>query len=619
MLVSVFFGISYLVFLTGCLAVKKNDKKESFITWTVLSVMFSFCYQTAIGAVYWKTELPVSILTIGAADLAAGIGLWIITLKGGKQAYKIDRYEVLGVLVCFLTAGYYFAKRFDLGRAIDFVSVDSASFFNIAHIIVREHRIPTNMFMAHLTTALPMEMMRPVWGDFNSFRIMLLWEAGYFFLSGMIFFVLIRSILKNKGMKAVGLIATFFYMLAYPLYSMIFGFTYFGLSITLIGYLIYVTGLFISSSVKRRVSYVMLNFGLFGLFMSYMMFVPPIYVGILIAILAGEYFVNGGKVISLKTIKECFGVFLIPSVCGLLLTFANLIFISSDVVNSNASTAEGGSRGIATDGGCYNELYTNFVCLFPFMLIGIAVILTAAKAKRRASLEAKEAETSEVYEDNLRQSIDITTIALTAAMAAFMAVLLFLCFKKYVSVYYYVKNNNIMWLLAEILLIKAMAYIYDRSRLTVAALYASFILMMGMLFFNVDDKIQARNERFMSNAITGFFNIYSFNHEFNRIPPQINGGDVLIYRFVRDNISVEDQPSILVLGEYIYTAWFPYMTDQKNIRQVNETYQYDELDFAEYKYVVVQRSDIYFYGQEYLDSLSNVIYWADDGFIVEME
>ena len=621
---SLFFAIAYLALLTGCLAVKKNDRRESFITWTVLVIMFTLCYQTAVASVFWKTEIPVSVLTVGIADLAAGILFWIMALKGGKQSYKVDRYEILGMLVCFLTASYYFVKRYDMGNTIDFVSVDSASFFNIAHIIAREHRIPTNMFMAHLSTALPMEMGRPLIGDFNSYKVVLLWEIGYFFLSGMMFFVLIRSILEKKGMKAAGLVTTFFYMLAYPLYSMIFGFSYFGLSITLIGYLIYVTGLFISESVRRRVSYVMINFGLFGLFMCYMMFVPPIYVGILLAIFAGAYFVKGRKIIALKTIKECFGVFLIPSVCGLLLTFANLIFISSDVVNSGASNADGGSRGIATDGGCYNELYTNFVCIFPFVLIGIAVVILAAKAKRKAVKEAIEeaAKKKEIvtnYEEDLRQSMDITTLALTIAMAVFMAALLILCFKKYVSVYYYVKNNNIMWLLTHVLLIKGMAHIYDKSRLTVGAIYVSFLLAMGMLFFNVDARIQAGNERFMPNAITGFFNIYSFNHEFNSIPGQINAGDVNVYRYVRENISAEDEPSILVLGGYIYTAWFPYMTDQKNVRQVSEVPQYQETDLSDYKYVVVQYSEIYSSDKEFFDSLGNVIYQGTDGFVVEME
>ena len=80
---SLFFAIAYLALLTGCLAVKKNDRRESFITWTVLVIMFTLCYQTAVASVFWKTEIPVSVLTVGIADLAAGILFWIMALKGG--------------------------------------------------------------------------------------------------------------------------------------------------------------------------------------------------------------------------------------------------------------------------------------------------------------------------------------------------------------------------------------------------------------------------------------------------------------------------------------------------------------------------------------------------------
>ena len=74
-----------------------------------------------------------------------------------------------------------------------------------------------------------------------------------------------------------------------------------------------------------------------------------------------------------------------------------------------------------------------------------------------------------------------------------------------------------------------------------------------------------------------------------------------------------------MLGGYIYTAWFPYMTDQKNVRQVSEVPQYQETDLSDYKYVVVQYSEIYSSDKEFFDSLGNVIYQGTDGFVVEME
>ena len=78
-------------------------------------------------------------------------------------------------------------------------------------------------------------------------------------------------------------------------------------------------------------------------------------------------------------------------------------------------------------------------------------------------------------------------------------------------------------------------------------------------------------------------------------------------------------PPILVIGGYVYTAWFPYMTDQENVRQVSDISVYSETDLSDYKYVVVQYSEIYSSDKEYFDSLQNVIYSGTDGFVVEME
>ena len=186
------------------------------------------------------------------------------------------------------------------------------------------------MFFAAVNSAMPMEALIPKTGIFEMYKTFTLWETGYFFLSGLMFYILISHFLDSKGMKVGGLFSIVIYMLAYPLYSYLFGFSYFGLSIALIAYILYMASLFISRDISRVYAYIMLGMGLFGLFLCYMLFVPAIYPGILIAIAIG--IVCTDKLISGKSILTMLGVFLAPSVAGMLLTFGNLIFLSSGFI-----------------------------------------------------------------------------------------------------------------------------------------------------------------------------------------------------------------------------------------------------------------------------------------------
>ena len=596
MLQSVFYVISYMALLSGIFFLKKSEEKLNAVTWLGLSVMTTLCFQALIAAAFYKTPIPISVITIGAADLIMGITLWIISIKRGLQKLYVKAYDVAALIFTALIAGFYFRQKFQLGNGINFISVDSASHFDIARTIVTEHRSPTNMFFAAVNSAMPMEALIPKTGIFEMYKTFTLWETGYFFLSGLMFYILINHFLDSKGMKVGGFFSIVIYMLAYPLYSYLFGFSYFGLSIALIAYILYMASLFISRDISRVYAYIMLGMGLFGLFLCYMLFVPAIYPGILIAIAIG--IICTDRLISGKSILTMLGVFLAPSVAGMLLTFGNLIFLSSG--SGSGSGSEGGSSapsGIALDGGCYNDMYSNFVYMLPFVIAGICIGCMEIKKAYQDKKEKNEKSEKSIVVTKLSMitAESAVLVSVTCVMAVFMAAMAVFTLKGKVSVYYYVRNNNVFFLLASVLLVKTLSYLYTRFKPIVVSYYIVVILCLGMIRLNVDERITEQNERLLRVGADQLFDVYKFNHDFVRFAFPVTVNEVNVYEYMVTNVPSEgeDAPKIIAAGSPTFTSWFKVMTRQPEVVQINDYDTFMATDVSDYDYICIQTSDIF--------------------------
>jgi hypothetical protein len=587
---------------TGVFLIRKSEKKLSALIWIAVSIMTSFAVQAAEAGVYYLTGISVGILSIGIFNIIISMILWIIIFRNGSQKYYIDKTDILAFLVIFLTAGLIYSKRFALGVDISFASVDSATAYDLAQIIVRTHKIPTNMFFAAVTSALPMEAALPITGVFNMYKTFTLWETGYFYMSGVFFYILVRRFLSTRGLKVVGIAASIIYFLGYPLYTLVFGFSYFGLSISVIAYILFAASLYIDGEVRKRNAVIMLNLGLLGLFLCYMMFVPAVFVGVLIAL--GIYLLRDGKLFSLTTIKTGFIVFLIPSVIGLLITASNLIFISRDTVVTGDST---GSRGIAMDGGCYNDMYSNFIILLPLIITGMVVVF------KKLFNKDKRKDVS---------GIEITIASVFIVTLIFAAVLFINAMKGYVSIYYYAKINNVFALLSWGLIIIAAADMWSKTKEAVISYFAFIGILLIIIISGADTKIYDRNNRFIRVSAVNFLDIYNFNKEFVKYSGDLNIDDIRIIEYADNNLVIDNDsetPEVLVVGGAVYTAWYAKLTYNNNIIRINESSQLQSVNLLDYRYICVQNTAVYDENKELFDNLGNVLYSNTRGKIIEIK
>ena len=699
MLLSLFYTISYLVLLTGILFFKKNERKLSVLVWITMSVMTSFCLQALSAALLYKTGLPISMPVIAAFNLVTGGILWFFIIKKGRQNYYLDKADLIAFIVLFLVAGFTYAKRFTIGHDISFASIDSATLYETAKSIVLDQKLTTNMFLATVNSAMPMQAALPITGEFYMFKTFILWEAGYFLLSGLFFYILIRELLKNRELKIFAVVSSVIYMLGYPMYSLIFGFSYFGLSISVIAYILYAAILYIDRGVGRLNSVLMLNLGLFGLFLCYMLFVPAIFPGVLLAILI--YMKMTGRLFSLRTVKAGLSIFLAPSIAGLLVTASNLVFLNAGSSGSGSSGGGGGASsgptGIAIDGGCYNDMYSNFIILLPLIITGLVIcirklwdIRTSKEVSASNSKEVTESNSKDVFTSNSKEvtasnskdvsasnseevtasnseevtasnskdvsasnseevpalrgrivtaaggekaadagkaaggSAGFATVILSVfiVMLLFMAVMFAGVMTGRVSIYYYVRNNNVLALLSWTLVILAASEMWDRAKTIYISFIAVFAAMILIIITGADAKILSRNERAIRVGAESFLDIYYFNNEFNKFVGDVNINDIEMIKFASENVNPDistENTEVCVVGGEVYTAWFSKLTGNNKIRPVNDSVTLSNIDFSDYKYVCVQKLDIYEQSKDIIDTLGDVVYSNERGLIIKMK
>ena len=605
MMQSAFYIISYLLLFSAVLFVKKTDEKENAVTFITLSIMTTFCYQALIAGIFSKLGISISIVSVGAIELVTGIIIWGLNKKYGTQRYTVSRADIMGALSAFLVAGFYFAKRMNFGREINFVSIDSASHFRVAKAVAVEHRLYTEMFFAAVNSGLPMEAARPITGDFDMYKVFLLWETGYLFLAGLCFYIIIVQIVKQSGSKPVAVLSMILYMLGYPLYSYIFGFSYFGLCMSLIVYILYAAAYFITGRINRISNYIMINLGLFGLFLCYMMFVPAVYFGVLIAIIAGLIVRHELKLG--KLIKQGLGVFLIPSVMGLIFTFMNFKYVTSDVIENGDET---GSLGIATDGGCYNDMYSNFVFLLPFIVYGVVLVIARVQELRR---ENRSEKTGIKAED----SLGITTVSMLFTLIIFMAVLFIGAMHGKVSVYYYVRNNNVLWLFAWIMAAECINALWKQHKGLIISLFAVFSILVIMIGTNIDERILKKNDRFIEVGSGDILNVYQFNHEFNRYPSTIWVKDMELIEYTYTDLRNKETGKLPVLGDPVFCAWVQAITDTDTI-SVDNTERINTMDMSQYKYIVVQYDGTFIDRSNTIDLDYEIKFENERGFVAEI-
>ncbi|SEQ86502.1 hypothetical protein SAMN02910369_02566 [Lachnospiraceae bacterium NE2001] len=579
MIQAMFYYLSFLALWTMIVLYKKSEEKKNLILWLITSGFLVFACQSFTAGLLGIVKIPISALTVGLGNAiyAALMGIWI--RKKGIQHYYIKIFDIVAFVAILLILLEFSHVRYGKELYINFVSVDASIHCKSALTVALEHTLPNNMYFASFNTGVMMDAFKGLTGcsPFLLHKIFVLFEIIYTAFSAYLFWVLLRTNGKDKILDMlVALVLTILYWIIYPAYSMIFGFSYFGMSVNILTLLLILLNDYLQHDLDRLFMIVSLNLALFGIFVCYTLFVPTAFFGTFIAL--GIFMIRRDrkKFINKKNILEMLEVFLIPTILGLLHSFGNV---------KELSASSGG--GITVDGGCYSDLYSNFIILIPFAIIGIYFMI--------------------------KKKDGVYTLPMMVVQLIFMAILFVGAMNNKVSAYYYMKNNSVLWLM--VMFTVAMAICAMMEHFKGAFLFVFFFFFLIFMGMWGDSWVKDRNPRFIAVDAQSYFNALYFSDAFYTAHTWITLQELDLYQYVFDNCT--DAETICINDE-MENGWFKTLTGNEKTFCYGGVEDYKRLEDSSVGYVCIVYSDPYAVCMDYLSDYE-VLYSNPQGMILKVK
>lgn len=496
---SILYLVSLLALFSGFFLMKKSDKKLYAVTWLPLSAVAIMCYQTLTAALLDLVHLPVNIISIAIFNLLLGAVCWYVVFRAKeRQQYLCEMVDIIFVLMILFAIALFGVVRYGTELRLHYNAVDGAAHLSAAMRVIYEEGVDA-MYYSALHNGILMELLGPLFSAGTYYKIYVLGDILHLYLAGFMFWGVIRRYSADRFMKIAGVIVTFLYLFGYPLNSTLFGFSYLGVSLTVILYVIAVADEIFHENIPKWLALSLLALGCLGVFESYVMFVPVIFFGILIWMLVRQY--QNGRLFSVNTVWKGLAVFLIPTAIGLWFTYRGIF---------GAGTGVTVVSQINLEGGTYRNLFTDFVIPLPFAIGGMWRLIKEKK--------------------------NCLVLYFAYLEVVFTLALFLLVWKGKASGYYYYKNYYVVWLLVFVLAYIGLGWLEKQARVMVTGGFAVWCVLAFMLVFHIDDYIYNRRPLLYGSAqISPFMEIYSFNYDFVFTP--IYDEDKLdLYRYIREDM-----------------------------------------------------------------------------------
>lgn len=581
---SLFYVLTSALFLSGIYFIKKSDKCYVAAVWIPVVCMILCSTQGLFAAIFSIVNIPVNLYSLGLVNGLIGGFVWMKILKTKEyQKYEYKWIDLVAFLVFGVMFVYFVLKTCTLEFSPHYLAADGAAHLKMAlRVMVKEEVI--DMYFSALHHGIFIEILAPFVSSAVYYKLFVLSDMLHLLFAWCMFYAVIRRHAKDTYLQIAAIIATVIYGCGYPMNSTLFGFTYLGMGVIIISYLLIVTDLFIENNINKNYGIIMISLGCFAIFESYVLFMPVVYFGILFAMFIKQY--KEKKLVSRDTIKTGLQIFLIPTALGFVFTYGGIF--------AKSGTTVGGA--IANEGGIYRDLYSNFAILIPFVLFALYNLLKEKKNK-------------------------LSTIVIIL-LVGFMGVLFILGVFGKVSSYYFYKNYYLLWMIAFELAFVGLTYLEKQTRVFITMGFATWAVIFVAFLGNFETRIYNKSYLFNTNWKTAAYNdIYNFNRDAINLP-QYTSEKLHLYRYAVENLMTNGE-EVALASQWEDFYWMDAITYQNldngyyywnNGEEVFLETMYERADYI----IVLYDAPIYANHVEEFDSLEKV-YEGTAGYIAKVK
>ncbi len=477
---SIIYLISIILLLITFLLLKKSKKHQNLLLWIFISFMFLFCYNSIIVYILSFFNIHSTLLILSIVNFGFVLSLGIFLFKNKQfQKYYLKKFDILAIIILAILIIIIGYVRFGFPFKIVYETVDPGTHFWTSMDFFRESILlnkantavdfSPRVFGSYVNTGILFKICYPFVGYINLYAVYIAFDLIMLFMSGIIFYFLIRYICKEKHFLLI-IISSIIYLLGYPLNNMIFGFFYSGHVVTLLAILILMFKFYDNNQINSKYIYFFLFLLNIGIFFTYYLYLP------IIIITEMLYYIYKLKIQKILNKKQFALITILTILIPTLL--ALFYFVIPYIGNTQHSLL----YQLSLYGYCYNTYLSNFIVFLPPIIYYIINMIKKKKFN---------------YE-----------IYLFGFLLLFIIIIIILSIFDIANQYYASKFFYAFWLVCFVLLFN-----YENLNNLIAKIYewTIFVLFLVSLFntedFLYDVNIDYGNRLESSNI----FNIYSYN------------------------------------------------------------------------------------------------------------
>ena len=481
-----------LIFVLICI-IKKTKKDTTLLTNIIISIIIYMMYLPISYFILHSFHIKLISSTLIIFNMFISILLMLLLKKLGIQKYKIERKEiytsiillVLTIVFMILLVTVHFNVKFSITDA-SFHYLSSKYFAQSDSLVATINKVNTQNFgetfqFFFYTNLGTIYKIFPSLSNIGQYKVFVCYNFFIVYIIGCLFYIVINK--EKKESNIIKQIISILFILGYPLYICLCGFSYWNTGGLLFLFLIYLFDNY--ELFDKKIISILISSCLFSIFTSYYLFVPVAFFSTMIFLIKQ----NKKEKKSIKNIIiDIIKILFTPGMLGF------SYFILPDLIKIGGNYFS----GVATEGAILTDIIANYILFIPIVFYYLSS-----------------------SEDNFIKNVYLYNLV-------YMTILFSLSLCNLVSSYYFTKVLYVNWILTFILFYKGLIYIKNTNK-DFTKIYLSFyILLLLVSMVKIDDSIiKKKNEYSNTLVLNRLFSIYDYNIEyiFNRKRMVFNSKD----------------------------------------------------------------------------------------------
>lgn len=548
--------LTTILMITLYLLMYKKEEKKNLINEIIISFVLILASNIIVCTILSFIEIKTTLVSLSVINIILSLIFGYKIKKDKKmQKYFINIIDILAIILIILIGITVTLIRFGPTIEIKYRVTDAEThfyaandFYTFSKLLQEKNTDTLGMFNlkaiapgAYINTGIFFKILDKLVTRTYFCKLYFIFDISMWILSGFLMYVLLSNNKKENKTKIIPLILSLVYMLGYPLYSLLCGYSYLTVGLNfIIGILIVM-----QANLTKQHKWTLLFILNFGLMFTYYYFAPIIFLA--------EFW----QIIR-DTIKQNKKLFTVDSICSTLITliipgiFGIFYYVILQIIRPRFDGVSDYATILATPGPIYDNLITNMLI---FLIIDIYYIIYTIKHKQ----------------DDICLKFLILNIIISIGLFIGMKL-------NVVSQYYYFKVYYCLWIFVICVAEKGLSQIISKSKKNMIITYiCTGIYVVGVIVGIVFEK----------NLI--FFDIFRNNcEEIKRDFVIVTDEELEILDYYNENINhyqIQDNAliSAVTLNEsrWIYGItrngyfYIQYYIEDVNIQEfLNEEYNY---------------------------------------------